>query len=56
MPTSTITAALGRLMLLPEPHHVPEYSHAHQVAGAAVVIGLIVMTIMASIVWNRRGR
>jgi len=41
---------------LPEPDHIPDYSHAQQFAGAAVIVGLILLVAIASIIRYRRGR
>jgi hypothetical protein len=41
---------------VPEPDHVPDYSHAHQVVGAAVIAGLILLVAIAAIIRHRRGR
>jgi hypothetical protein len=39
---------------VPEPDHVPDYSHAQQVAGAAVILGLLVLAVIASVIRHRR--
>jgi hypothetical protein len=41
---------------VPAPDHVPNYSHAQQVAGAAVIVGLLWLVAVASIIRHRRGR
>jgi hypothetical protein len=41
---------------LPEPGHVPDYSHVQQVAGTVVILGLLLLVTVASIIWYRRGR
>jgi hypothetical protein len=41
---------------VPAPDHVPDYSHAQQVAGAAVIVGLFLLVAIASIIRHRRGR
>jgi hypothetical protein len=41
---------------VPEPDHVPDYSHAQQVAGGAVIVGLILLVAIAAIIRLRRGR
>ena len=44
------------LASVPKPDHVPDYSHAQQVAGAAVIVGLLLLVAIASIIRHRRGR
>jgi hypothetical protein len=41
---------------VPEPDHVPDYSHAQQVAGAAVFVAILLVAAIASIIRHRRGR
>jgi hypothetical protein len=39
-----------------DPDRVPDYNHAQQVAGAAVIVGLLLLVAIASIIRHRRGR
>jgi hypothetical protein len=41
---------------VPEPDHVPQYDYAQQVAGGAVIVGLILLVAIAAIIRYRRGR
>jgi hypothetical protein len=41
---------------LPEPSHVPDDSHAQQIAGAAVILGLLPLVAIATFIRHRRGR
>jgi hypothetical protein len=41
---------------VPEPDHVHDYSYAHQLAGAAVIVGLILVVAIGVFVRHRRGR
>jgi hypothetical protein len=41
---------------VPEPDHVPDYSHAQQVAGAAVIVAMLLLALKASVVRHRRLR
>jgi hypothetical protein len=41
---------------LPEPDHVSHYDYAQQVAGGAVIVGLILLAAIAAIIRYRRGR
>jgi hypothetical protein len=39
-----------------EAEHVPHYDYAQQVAGSAVIVGLILLVAIAAIIRHRRGR
>jgi hypothetical protein len=41
---------------VPEADHLPDYTHAQQVAGSAVIVGLILLVAIAAIIRHRRGR
>ncbi len=41
---------------LPEPGHAPDYSHAQQIAGAAMILGLLLLVAIASFIRHRRRR
>jgi hypothetical protein len=40
---------------VPGHDHVPDYSYAQQVAGGAVIVGLILLIAIVAIIRHRRG-
>lgn len=41
---------------VPGHDHVPDYSYAQQIAGGAVVVGLVLLVAIVSIIRYRQGR
>jgi hypothetical protein len=48
-----VVAKIAWAASVPELDHAPTYSQAQQLAGAAVVIGVIAVTIVGAIIWHR---